>query len=141
MRELDTNNHSVFLLTYHLVLVVKDRQKVITTDIAARVRELGETIGSGYHITFLEYNHDQDYIHILFKSHPKSPLAKYINAFKSASSRLIKKEFPEVRRQLWKEYFWSQSYCLLTTGGDPLEILKRYIETQGERRLKQLQII
>jgi REP element-mobilizing transposase RayT len=34
-----------------------------------------------------------------------SSLAKFINAYKSASSRIIKKEFPEIRKQLWKEYF------------------------------------
>ena len=134
MRELDNNNHSVFLLTYHLVLVVKYRRKVIDDTIATRIQEIGEMIGNNYHITFLEYNHDRDHIHILLKTHPNSELSKYINAFKSASSRLIKKEFPQVRQQLWKEYFWSQSFCLLTTGGAPLEILKKYIESQGEKR-------
>ncbi len=134
MRQLDNNNHSVFLLTYHLVLVVKYRRKVIDETMALRIREIGETIGKNYHITYLEYNHDRDHIHIVFKAHPNSTLSKYINAFKSASSRLLKKEFPHVRDKLWKEYFWSQSYCLLTTGGAPLDILKKYIESQGEKR-------
>ena len=53
------------------------------------------------------------------------------NAYKSASSRLIKKEFPEVRNKLWKEMFWSKSYCLLTTGGAPIETIRKYIENQG----------
>lgn len=134
MRELDNNNHSVFLLTYHLILVVKYRRSVIDDAIATRIREMGETIGENYHITFLEYNHDRDHIHIVFKAHPNTELSKYINAYKSASSRLIKKEFPQVRQQLWKECFWSQSYCLLSTGGAPLETLKKYIESQGEKR-------
>jgi len=51
---------------------------------------------------------------------------------KSASSRLLKKEFPQIRQKLWKEYFWSQSFCLLTTGGAPIEVIKKYIETQGQ---------
>ena len=55
------------------------------------------------------------------------------NAYESASSRLIKKDYPEIRKRLWKEYFWSQSYCLLTTGGAPIEVIRKYIETQGER--------
>lgn len=54
-----------------------------------------------------------------------------MNAYKSASSRLLKKEFPRVREKLWKEMFWSRSYCLLTTGGAPLEVVRRYIEGQG----------
>ena len=81
----------------------------------------------------MEWNHDTDHVHILFKAHPNTELSKFINAYKSASSRLIKKNFPEIRKKLWKEYFWSQSFCLLATGGAPPEIIKKYIETQGER--------
>ncbi|ACV61355.1 transposase IS200-family protein [Desulfofarcimen acetoxidans DSM 771] len=134
MSKLDTNSHSVFLLTYHLILVVKYRRKVINDTIANRIKEIGEYIAPKYNISFLEYNHDKDHTRILFKAHPNTEISKYINAFKSASSRLIKKEFPEVRKQLWKEYFWSQSFCLLTTGGAPIEVIKKYIETQGEKR-------
>ena len=60
-------------------------------------------------------------VHILFKAHLNTEMSKFINAYKSASSRLLKKEFPQIRQKLWKEYFWSQSFCLLTTGGAPIE--------------------
>src|SRR5699024_3485907 len=54
-----------------------------------------------------------------------------INDYKINSLRLIKKEFPFVRKKLWKEMFWSRSFCLLTTGGSPIEVVKKYIENQG----------
>lgn len=130
--ELDTNNHSVFLLYYHLVLVTKYRSKVINDAISNRLKEIFEKIQSNYNITLQEWNHDKDHVHILFKAHPNSELSKFINAYKSASSRLIKKEFPEIRQKLWKGHFWSRSYCLLTTGGTPIEVIKKYIETQGK---------
>ena len=69
----------------------------------------------------------------MFKAHPNTEISKFINTYKSASSRLIKKNYPEVRKKLWKEYFWSQSFCLLTTEGAPIEVIKQYIETQGEK--------
>ena len=130
---LDNNNHSVFLLNYHLVLVVKYRRKVIDDVICARLREIFERIAPNYNIVVLEWNHDKDHVHILFKAEPNSELSKFINAYKSASSRLIKKEFPHIREQLWKEYFWSRSFCLLTTGGVTIEIIKQYIQSQGEK--------
>lgn len=134
MIKLDTNNHSVFILTYHLVLCTKYRRKVIDQQISDRIREIGENIGINHGVEFLEYNHDQDHVHILFKARPNTDISKYINAFKSASSRLIKKEFPMIKESLWEEYFWSQSYCLLTTGGAPLEVIKQYIEDQGKEK-------
>ncbi|MGG4397927.1 IS200/IS605 family transposase [Paenibacillus thiaminolyticus] len=109
--ELDNNNHSVFLLYYHLVLVVKYRRKVID-----------DTVG---------WNHDLDHVHILFKAHPNTELSNFITAYKIACSRLIKKHYPQVKRMLCKEYFWSRSFCLLTIGGSPIEVIKKYTESQG----------
>ena len=131
--ELDTNQHSVFLMYYHLVFVVKYRKKVINDKISERLKEIFEYIAPSYNISLQEWNHDRDHVHILFKAHPNTELSKFINAYKSASSRLIKKEFSEIRQKLWKEYFWSRSFCLLTTGGAPIEIIKKYIESQGEK--------
>ena len=128
--KLDTNNHSVFLLNYHLVLVIKYRRKVINNDISDRLKEIFQYISPKYNITLEEWNHDRDHIHLLFKAHPNTEISKFINAYKSASSRLIKKEFEVIRKQLWKEYFWSRSYCLLTTGGGTIDIVRSYIESQ-----------
>ena len=131
--ELDNNNHSVFLMYYHLVLVIKYRRRVIDDNISNRLKEIFEYIAPNYNITLQEWNHDKDHVHILFKAQPNSELSKFINAYKSASSRLVKKEHSIIKKSLWKEYFWSRSFCLLTTGGAPIEIVKRYIESQGEK--------
>lgn len=67
------------------------------------------------------------------KGQPNTELSKFINAYKSASSRFIKKKYPKIKKQLWKEYFWSRSFCLLTTGGVTVDVIKKYIESRGER--------
>lgn len=131
--EFDGNAHTVFLLNYHLILVVKYRRKVFDDRISQRAKEIFSRIAPSYNITLQEWGHDLDHVHILFRAHSKSAISKFINACKSASSRLLKKEFPEIRLKLWQEQFWSQSFCLLTTGGAPLEIVKEYIQTQGQK--------
>ena len=134
---LDSNIHSVFLLHYHLVLVVKYRRQVFDDNISNRAKEIFEYIAPNYNITLEEWNHDKDHVHILFKAHPNTEISKFINAYKSVSSRLLKKEFPQIQQKLWKEYFWSQSFCLLTTGEAPIEVIKKYIENQGQKDRKR----
>lgn len=129
----DNNNHSVFLLNYHLILVVKYRRKVISEKIKNRLIEIFDYICGNYNISAIEINGDLDHIRILFKAHPNSEISKFINAYKSASSRLIKKEFPQIKNLLWRGAFWSKSFFLATTGGVTLDELKRYVETQGEK--------
>ena len=131
--KLDSNNHSVFLLHYHLVMCIKYRRKVINDSISDRLKEIFEDISPNYGVELLEWNHDIDHVHLLFKAKPNTEISKMLNAYKSASSRRIKNEFPSIRKYLWKEYFWSKSYCLVTTGGAPLEVVKQYIENQGKR--------
>ena len=135
--QLDTNNHSVFMLHYHLIMCIKYRNKVIDDNISNRLKEIFEKIAPAYNITLEEWNHDTDHVHILFKGQPNTEISKFINAYKSASSRLIKKEFPQIRKSLWKEMFWSQSFCLLTTGGATADIIRQYIMSQGKKNGKQ----
>ena len=129
----DTNNHSVFILHYHLIMCIKYRNKVIDNNISNRLKEIFEFIAPKYNIVLEEWNHDADHVHTLFKGQPNTEISKFINAYKSASSRLIKKEYPEIRKSLWKEMFWSQSYCLISTGGVTVDIIKQYIQSQGRK--------
>jgi putative transposase len=122
---------------YHLVLVTKYRRKVINDTISKRLREIFDYIAVNYNISVVEWNDDQDHVHILFKAQPNSELSKFINAYKSASSRLIKKEYPDIKEKLWKEYFWSRSFCLITTGGVTIDVIKQYIESQGDLHEKE----
>ena len=131
--KLRSNNHSVFAIHFHLILVVKYRKKVITDAISNRLKDIFSYIEDDYNITLEEWIHDIDHVHILFRSHPNTNVSKFINAYKSASSRLIKKEYPSIRTKLYKEAFWSQSFCLISTGGANIETIKKYIESQGEK--------
>ena len=73
MENIDHNAHSVYLMYYHLIMVVKYRRKVINDPISERAKEIWE-------------------------------LSKFINAYKSASSRLLKKEYPEIRENFGKKH-------------------------------------
>lgn len=131
--DLDTNAHSVFSLCYHLILVTKYRKPVFNDEISERARALFEAIAPTYKIEVLEWNHDQDHVHIFFKAQPKTELSKFINAYKSASSRVLKKEFPSIKKRLWQDMFWSRSFCLLSSEGAPIEVIEQYIKEQGQK--------
>ena len=113
-------------------MVVKYRKRAINDEISERLKWIFRSIESNYNIALEEWNHDMNHVHILFRSEPNSNISKFINAYKSASSRLIKKEYPSIKSRLYKEAFWSHSFCLISTGGASIETIKKYIESQGE---------
>lgn len=102
--ELDTNNHSVFMLNYHLIMCVKYRNNVIDDAISLRLKEIFKNICLNYNISLEEWNHDKDHVHVLFRGQPNSEISKFINAYKSASSRLIKKRISRNQETFMEGY-------------------------------------
>lgn len=102
---LDTNNHWVFKLNYHLVLVIKYRIKVVDDEISNRLKDIFEYISPKYNIILEEWNHDKDHVHLLFRGAPNTDISKFINTYKSASSRLIKKRISTNKKTVMERIF------------------------------------
>lgn len=54
---------------------------------------------------------------------------------KRKTAYFIRQEFgKELKKKLWGEHFWSPSYCVVSCGGAPLEVVKKYIQDQRRPR-------
>jgi len=93
-----------------------------------KIKEISLT----FDVEVLNIECDKDHFHMIFKTKPKIEITKYINSFKTITSREIQRNFPEIKKQLWNHKFWSPSYFLATTGQVTLDQLKQYVENQGK---------
>ena len=124
--------HALYKLNYHLVLVTKYRHQCINQAMLKRLHKIFEEQCKHWSIELLEFNGEGDHVHLLLNAHPAMDMSKLINSMKTVSSRLIRKEFADhLSKYYWKPVFWTRAYCLLTCGGAPLEIIKKYIEKQS----------
>lgn len=131
LRDFERGCHSVYLLYYHFCCVTKYRRKVITADVAEIIKSVCVDIGSRFDVRLNEFNGEPDHIHCLLQAAPDSQMSKFIGQFKGRSSYEILRAFPDMKEKIGREgVFWSPSYCLLTTGGAPIDIIKKYIESQ-----------
>lgn len=128
---LNKGNHSVYSLQFHYVACVKYRQKALTGNITDRLKAINLEVAKAFDIGIIEQETAIDHIHILFASKPQVQLSKFVNSLKSVSARLIFREFPEIKKKLWKGHFWSPSYFLASAGQVTLEDLKKYVERQN----------
>lgn len=131
-KDYNVNRHSCYKLTYHLVVVTKYRNKVINKEISNRLKEITlDVMQSSFKCDVIEFNCESDHMHILFEAPPQVQISKVVNSLKTVTSRRLRKEFEEhISKYYWKPYFWSNSYLVLTTGGAPIEIIKKYIQSQ-----------
>lgn len=130
----DKNAHSVYSLNYHFVQCIKYRRKVLDfPEIIEELKSRTHKIAESYDIQITCVETDLDHIHILLNCKPQTPLLKFINNWKSATSKAIRNRYYErIKDKLWKDVFWSNSYCLITTGQTTLEQVKKYVEKQGK---------
>lgn len=129
--QLDKGCHSVYSLRFHYVCCVKYRKKVLTREISSRLKEINLSVAEKFGVQIIEQETDLDHIHILFASRPQVQLSKFVNSLKSVSARLLFREFPGLKKELWGGHFWSSSYFLVTVGEVKLEDVKRYVQSQG----------
>lgn len=126
-----TGRSQVYKHLYHLVFVTKYRRGVFTKEILDRVNIIFEETCEQMDCELLEFNGEDDHIHILISIPPKHSVTNVVSKLKGKSSYFIRKEFwDHIKKKLWGEHFWSPSYCSVTCGGAPLDIIKKYIENQ-----------
>ena len=79
----------------------------------------------------LEFNGESDQVHLLIDIHPDNNISQLVSSLKSASSRIIRKQFAEYLNQFYhKPVFWSGSYYIASSGGVTIEKLRKYIDSQ-----------
>lgn len=123
--------HCVTALHAHLVFVTKYKRTVFNDDMLNRLKTILEEICQDFEVNLTEFNGEKDHVHLLVEYPPKVQLSKLINLLKGVSSRLIRKEYPEIQRYLWKGALWSPSYFAGSCGGASLTVLAKYIEQQN----------
>ena len=132
MNELKKNRHSVYCLNYHLVVVTKYRHKCINQEIMDEIESVSKRLIEESGGSLTEFNGEEDHIHMLFEVPPQVGPSKIVNVIKGVTSRSIRKNHSEyLKKYYWKPVFWSDSYCILTTGGASIDIIKKYIESQA----------
>ena len=125
------SHNAVYRLVYHLVLVSKYRRKVFTDAILMRCAEILGALCVAHGGALLECSGEGDHVHALIDMPPKVQPSAIINNLKTVSSRRLRAEFPALRAAYrGKPVLWSPSYCLVSAGGAPIEILRQYVENQ-----------
>jgi putative transposase len=127
-----SSGRSVSDMKAHLVLTTKYRRKAFTGEILKRLQEILFDLCQKWDCKLIEFNGEEDHIHLLFQYYPQMDLPKFVNNIKSISSRRIRSEFAEhVNSFYWKKVLWNESYFIASCGGVTISALRQYIENQN----------
>ncbi|AFY65515.1 IS200/IS605 family transposase [Geitlerinema sp. PCC 7407] len=126
-----SRGRSVSDLKAHLVLTTKYRKKLFTKEMLERLHEIFEDLLERWDCRVIEFNGEENHVHLLFQYHPSLELSKLVNNLKTVTSRRLRSEFEERVSEFYtKDALWNGSYFIASCGGVTVSTLKRYIEEQ-----------
>lgn len=130
MKENDDLRHGrtcVYNLQAHLVFVTKYRRNVLTHDMLTDMETIMRDVCQDFDATLMEFNGEDDHVHLLVSYPPKVALSTLINSLKGVSSRRLRAKY-DIKTH--RNHLWSPSYYAASSDGAPLETLKQYIQQQ-----------
>src|SRR3972149_2215196 len=95
MSPVKRTHHAVYDLKYHFVWIPKYRKMIF--------REIAKV----YEFDIERMAVVEDHVHIFLGAPPKYSAGEIVRVLKSKSAKVVFREFPEVREELWGGEVWS----------------------------------
>lgn len=130
MRHYRYGAHTKTDLKVHLVWIPKYRKRVLTGDIAIRVRDILRQIAIEHELEIITGKVSADHVHMFISYRPSQDISKIVQWLKGISSRVLMQEFPHLRKKFWGRHFWARGYLAVSSGTITDEMIQKYIEEQ-----------
>ncbi|MDP1869997.1 MAG: IS200/IS605 family transposase [Gallionella sp.] len=125
-------SHTVYNIEYHFVWVTKYRYKVLTGEIALRVKELVRQTCEAFEIKIISGVVSKDHVHVFVSAPPSMAPSEIMRRIKGRTSSKLFEEFPHVKKRYWGRHFWGRGYFCATSGQITDEMIKSYLEHHFE---------
>ena len=129
---------TVYEIQYHIVWTTKYRYKVLNGKRAERLRELLRQGCEARGIKIIRGSIGKDHVHMLISCPPSLAPSQMVQYLKGRSSRMLQDEFPELKKRYWGQHLWAVGYFCRTVGAVTEEMIKEYIEQQGEEKIDEI---
>ena len=136
MSPIKRTSHAVYDLKYHMVLAPKYRKMVLKGELATRLKAAFREIAERYEFEIDTMEVKDDHVHLFLSAPPRYSPAGIVQIIKSISGKMVFKQFPEGKKELWGGEFWGDGYFVRSVGDKVTsEVIRRYIKYQQQEQL------
>jgi putative transposase len=107
------SNHSVGMANVHLVWIPKRRKPILKGEIRTRLSEILGSVAGDHEWVIKAKEIAADHVHLMVEYDENTSIAEVVRAFKGRSSKLLRDEFPELKKL---PSLWTRSYFYDTSG-------------------------
>ncbi len=88
-------SYSVFSIHLHVIFVTKYRRKVLTKAMIEDAKEVFQRVLESNSSILSNCQGEADHLHLLIDLHPNNNISNLVSSLKSASSRILRKKYPQ----------------------------------------------
>ena len=119
-----------------MVWIPKYRKMILKGDLAKRLKVVFQEIAERYGFEIDTMEVKDDHVHLFLSAPPRYSPARVVQVIKSISAKMVFREFPEVKKQLWGGEFWSDGYFVRSVGDKVTsDLIRRYIKYHQDKQL------
>jgi len=130
VRQYRLGSHTKHDLKVHLIWIPKYRKKVLTGEVAIRVRDILRQVAMERELHILSGKVAKDHVHMFITYRPQQDISQIVQWLKGTSSRVLLQEFAHLRRQFWGRHLWARGYMAVSSGNITDELITEYIAQQ-----------
>lgn len=128
--------HTTFRIEYHFVWITKYRYKVLTGDVAERLRELVRQTCEMMEVEIVSGVVSSDHVHILVSAPPQWSASEIMRRVKGRSAKRLFDDFPRLKQRFWGRHLWARGYFCVTSGAMTQEKIEEYLKHHFEPKGK-----
>ena len=114
---------------YHLVWLPKYRKRILEGSVERRLKELFFECAEINGWEILELNIQRDHVHMIVQLKQTISVSQAVQRFKGGSSKIIREEFPELKKLSQSGNFWAKGYLVVSgSNPPPAEFLDDFIQ-------------
>lgn len=121
-------SHTKHRLLYHLVFIPKYRKRVLSGEVAKKLTHLFYEACKVNDWWIDELKIMPDHVHLLIQIQPTISVSKLVQHLKGGSSRLMRRDLPDLEEFIWGDSFWADGYFAETVGSQSISWVKKYIK-------------
>lgn len=130
MKKYWQGSHTKHRHMYHIVWLPKYRKKVLEKEVKERIEELLRECAATNGWEIQELNVQVDHVHLVIQIPPSISVSSAVQFLKGTSSRIIRLEFPKLKKYLWGNSFWADGFFSETVGYCSEENILNYVRNQ-----------
>ena len=126
-------SHSLYECKYHIVFCPKYRYRIFKDTIVEYAKQqVYRLCKQKEQVVVLELNVQPEHVHLVVEIPPKYAVSEFMGYLKGKLALRLFQQYESLAKRYWGRHLWARGYFAASSGNVTDEVIRQYIESQGE---------